>query len=73
MHAHDEEPGDQPRPRLGPSQLARIELARRDLCEAHTADLATADAASLVLLITRLRGSLDDTLTLVSEITDDGP
>jgi 5-methylthioribose kinase len=67
VHARDEEePAD---PRLNESQLTRIDLARRDLGDAHTADLATMDAASLVLLITRLRRSLDDALALIGEIT----
>jgi hypothetical protein len=67
VHARDEEePAD---PQLNESQLTRIDLARRDLGDAHTADLATMDAASLVLLITRLRRSLDDALALIGEIT----
>lgn len=68
MQPHDENP-DPARPCLDRPRLTRLALARRDLDDAHTADLATMDAASLVLLITRLRESLDDVLALVGEIT----
>lgn len=54
---------------LTPTQLARLDFARRDLDRARSEDVAQLDPASLVLLVERLRGRLDDTLQVVDEIT----
>lgn len=48
--------------------MTRVEMATRDLEEARQADLASMDPAVLVLMVERLRGSLDDVLRLVSEL-----
>ena len=56
--------------RLTDEQRSRIAFARRDLDEARTADLAELPGASLILLVERLRGRLDDVLQLVDETSD---
>lgn len=56
--------------RLTDEQLSRLDFARRDLDEARTADLADMSVASLILLVERLRGRLDDVLQLVDETND---
>lgn len=48
---------------------ARLALARRDLDDARTADLATLSPTELVLMVERLRSSLYDTLLVVDELT----
>jgi hypothetical protein len=55
--------------RLTAEQATRIDYARRDLEYARSEDLAQLEAAGLILVIERLRGRLDDVLTLVDEIT----
>lgn len=63
-------PHEPSRPQAGPHPLTGSppRLARRDLDYARSEDLAQLPAAGLILLIERLRGRLDDTLTLVDEI-----
>ncbi|MFJ4682075.1 hypothetical protein [Streptomyces sp. NPDC088789] len=60
-----------PTGRLTDSQKARIDYARRDLDQARFEELAQLEPAGLVLLIERLRGRLDDMLTLLDEIAAD--
>ncbi|MGA5603984.1 hypothetical protein ACPCUF_23610 [Streptomyces griseoincarnatus] len=48
-------------------QRSRIEYARQDLDRARAEDLARLDAASLILLVERLRGRLGDVLDLIHE------
>ncbi|MEE4489903.1 hypothetical protein [Streptomyces sp. BE230] len=55
------------RPPLTDPQRTTVEFARRDLTDARAADLATLPAASLILLIERLRSSLDDILSVIEE------
>lgn len=69
MQAHDE-PADPARPRLTRPQLTRLDLAQRDLSAARTTDLAELEAASLILLVERLRGTLDDVVRLVEELAE---
>lgn len=54
---------------LSRPQRTRLDLAAEDLARARRTDLATLDPASLVLLVERLRGSLDDVVRLVDELT----
>ncbi len=65
----DEPPGTHPGT-LTDLQRARIDYARRDLEYARAEDLAQLPAAGLILIIERLRTRLDDTLSLVDEITN---
>ncbi|MEV6673648.1 hypothetical protein [Streptomyces sp. NPDC051162] len=48
-------------------QGTRLFLASHDLEEARAADLAELDVMSLIVLVERLRGSLDDIIRLVAE------
>ena len=60
-------------PSLGPltdSQATRVEFAQHDLAEARTADLATMDGASLILLVESMRMRLDDMLALLRELSE---
>lgn len=50
---------------LTPSGAERIRIATATLAEAETADLTRASNASLIMLISRLRGSLSDVLHLL--------
>lgn len=50
-------------------QRSRIDFARRDLDYARSEDLAQLPTAGLILMIERLRNRLDDTLSLIDEIT----
>lgn len=54
---------------LSPAQQSRIDFARRDLDEARSADLAQLGEPGLILMVERLRGRLDDTITLVNELS----
>lgn len=54
--------------RLTEGQKTRIEFARRDWEEARAEDLGRLDAASLILLVERLRSRLGDTLDVMDEI-----
>jgi hypothetical protein len=56
--------------RLTPEQETRVALARADLDVARAADLASQEPAELIFLVERLRGSLDDALALVADLTD---
>lgn len=56
-------------PDLTPAQNARVEFARTDLDDARAADLAALGEPGLILLVERLRGRLDDALTLIRELT----
>lgn len=58
--------------RLTSSQRTRVDFARNDLETARSEDLAQLEAARLILVIERLRGRLDDMLTLVDEVTSPG-
>lgn len=53
---------------LTPLQISRVDFAQRDLEAACAAELADLDPAELILVIERLRGRLDDTLALISEL-----
>lgn len=64
-----DEPSHPPAGPLTDTQLARIDFARRDLEYARAEDLAQLDDAGLILVIEKLRGRLDDILTLVDEVT----
>ncbi|MFE3031615.1 hypothetical protein ACFXKY_08190 [Streptomyces canus] len=57
--------------RLTSGQRTRIEFARRDWEEARAEDLSQMDPASLILLIERMRGRLEDVLDLVAELTSE--
>jgi hypothetical protein len=61
-------PPDPERPRHSRPQLTRLELAGHDLAQAREADLAAMDPATLILLVERLRGTLDDVVRLVDEL-----
>lgn len=56
------------RPPLTDAQRSRVEFARRDLTEARAADLAELPLPALILQVERLRGSLDEVLSVVGEI-----
>lgn len=58
-----------PRPRLTRDQLTRLSLIDSDLNQARIADLAELDPAALILLVERLRGSLDDAVHLIGELS----
>lgn len=58
---------------LDQPQCSRLALARRDLDDARSADLAAMDAGELALLVERLRSSLHDTLRIIKELVDDAP
>lgn len=63
---------EQSHPTTGPltdAQRTRLDLARRDLDAARAANLTQMPAASVLLLVEKLRGRLDDTLRVVDEIT----
>lgn len=55
---------------LSADHRAILDAARRDLHEARHADLAHLSAPALILLVERLRGDLDDVLSLVTDLTD---
>lgn len=48
-------------------QRSRIDFARRDLESARAEDLGQLPQASLILLVERMRGRLDDILKLIEE------
>jgi hypothetical protein len=52
---------------LTAAQRTRVAIARSDLLSAREADLGAMSAASLILLVERLRNRLDDTLRLLDE------
>lgn len=54
---------------MSQSQQSRVAFARDALDEARRADLGAMSPSALILLVERLRGRLDDTLTLVDEVT----
>ncbi|MEV7112314.1 hypothetical protein [Streptomyces anulatus] len=56
-------------PLLTPAQRSRLDFARRDLDEARSSDLAALGEPGLILMVERLRGRLDDTLGLISELS----
>lgn len=55
------------RPTLTAEQRARRDFAHLDLDEARTTDLAAIGEASLIMLVEKLRGRLDDALRLIDE------
>lgn len=55
---------------LTTTQQSRVDFARRELDEARAADLASMPASALIMQVERLRGRLDDLITLVDELTD---
>jgi hypothetical protein len=59
--------------RLTSLQKTRAEFARRDYEQARAEDLAQLEAATLILLVERLRNRLGDTLDLIDEISADPP
>jgi hypothetical protein len=68
-----DEPPPCPQGPLTDIQKARLDYAHRDLDYARTEDLAQLDAAGLILLVERLRGRLDDMLSLIAEACDHTP
>lgn len=52
---------------LAPTQLARLDFARRDLEISTTTNLAQMEPAALILIIERLRNRLDDVLHIIDE------
>ncbi len=50
-------------------QASRVDFARRDWEYARSEDLGQLEAASLILMVERLRGRLGDMLDLVQEVT----
>ncbi|MFB7461335.1 hypothetical protein [Streptomyces sp. NPDC056188] len=65
---------EQPGPgRLTTLQATRLDYARYDLAAARATDLARLDAASLILLVERLKTRLDDMIGLVAETCDANP
>lgn len=61
-----EQPPD-PGASLTSEQLTRVDLARRDLENSKTANVAQMEPAALVLIIERLRNRLDDVLHVIDE------
>ncbi|MFC9637147.1 hypothetical protein ACFTZF_01185 [Streptomyces mirabilis] len=59
-----------PLPGLTDWQRAVVDFARQDLQRARREDLAAMEAASLILLVERLRGRLHGVLDLLDEITE---
>lgn len=60
-------PNDRP---LTDAQRTTLDFARRDLDEARAADLAALSAASLIFLVERLRGRLDEVLAVLDNLDD---
>ncbi|MFB7285414.1 hypothetical protein [Actinacidiphila glaucinigra] len=67
---HDDDPHAAANPMCS-ARRARLSLARQDLDSARDAKLDSMDVAGLVLLVERLRGSLDDVIRLVDEVTSE--
>lgn len=63
-----EQPRSTPRTPLTDTQCTRIEFARRDLEHARAEDLAQMEAASLILLVERLRNRLGDVIDVIDEV-----
>ncbi|WP_354596051.1 hypothetical protein R1Y80_00615 [Streptomyces sp. JL1001] len=53
---------------LDPAQQARRDFARTALAEARSTELVTVGEPGLILLVERLRGHLDEALSLIDEI-----
>jgi hypothetical protein len=66
----DEQASIDTRVTLTDLQQSRVDFARCDLEAARALDLGRLDAASLILVIEKLRGRLDDVLTLVDEVCE---
>lgn len=56
---------------LTDSQKTRVEFARQDWEDARSTDLAGLNAASLILVVERLRRRLGDVLDLLDEVTSE--
>lgn len=67
MHDQPPTPGHPP---LTDLQAARLDYARRDWESARAEDLGQLEAASMILIIERLRGRLGDMLDLVTEVSN---
>ncbi|WP_405615248.1 hypothetical protein [Streptomyces sp. NBC_01508] len=63
-------PNDDGRLRLTDAQSIAVEFAREDLNAARAANLAELSDASLILMVERLRGRLDDMLRLIEGTFD---
>ncbi|MFE9296295.1 hypothetical protein [Streptomyces niveus] len=63
-------PNDDGRLRLTDMQSLAVEFAREDLNAARAANLAELSDASLILMVERLRGRLDDMLRLIEGTFD---
>lgn len=57
-----------PRARLTKHEHTRLLQAASDLSEARRADLTLLDAAGLIRMVERLRGSLDDMVQLLRDL-----
>ncbi|MER7838447.1 hypothetical protein ABTY98_21795 [Streptomyces sp. NPDC096040] len=53
---------------LTPLQRTRVDFARAELLRIRETDLPELDEAHLILLVERLRGRLDDVLTVLDEM-----
>jgi len=53
---------------LTAAQRAAVEFAHQDLAAARSADLAELGEAGLILTVERLRGRLDEVLSVLGEI-----
>ncbi|MFH9215496.1 hypothetical protein [Streptomyces globisporus] len=53
---------------LDPAQQARRDFARMALAEARSTELVKVGEPGLILLVERLRGHLDEALSLIDEI-----
>ncbi|MER5675750.1 hypothetical protein ABT081_02280 [Streptomyces sp. NPDC002238] len=53
---------------LTTAQRAAVEFAQQDLAAARSADLAELGEAGLILTVERLRGRLDEVLSVLGEI-----
>ncbi|WP_019054964.1 hypothetical protein [Streptomyces prunicolor] len=53
---------------LTPTQQSIVDFARRDLATARSSDLGSIEAASLILLVERMRHRLDSVLEVIDEV-----
>ena len=53
---------------LTPTQQTIVDFARRDLATARASDLGSIEAASLILLVERMRHRLGSVLEVIDEV-----